>query len=452
MRAKQGLWGRIQTVTLAALVSPALAAGAAGPGQESLPAPGAPQAPAPLPTQPQGPLSLEACKQLALEHEPSLAAARASLAAAAARAQAVENLHVPRFLARDLPVRRCQAALGVSAAQAGVTRAEADVLYGVTYSYLSALYALEQSRVARGADQNLADLQQTTKELLPQRRNLRESDVTKIGAYREVVAGRQEEAQAGLERALSSLREALALGPDCPLALAGSSLPRINPPVDREQALAAALARRPEILQASLFAQVTEKEVCAQDALHSVTGRTFAQTSDIHAQPVPVGSYDENYRPGAVGPEMPTALPGSRCDRVSQARAYNARAEAAAEKARNLVALETEQAYLRWKEAAGKLPHYEKAAEDAARVAGELQKEFKLKETVNVDAALNAGLVATQLRVQVNQTRYQLLLALAALERATGGGFCAGFETPAPAALPAEVKQEETNGTREGTR
>src|SRR5436305_8067158 len=83
-------------------------------------------------------LDLAACRRIALENQPAVAAARATLEAALARSQAAENLHVPAFLARDLPVRRQQAALGVVIAEAGVARAEADTVYGVTYSYLSA--------------------------------------------------------------------------------------------------------------------------------------------------------------------------------------------------------------------------------------------------------------------------------------------------------------------------
>jgi hypothetical protein len=45
---------------------------------------------------------------------------------------------------------------------------------------------------------------------------------------------------------------------------------------------------------------------------------------------------------------------------------------------------------------------------------------------------LTTRLRASQIRLELNQARYQLLLALAALERVTAGGICPGFDA-APA-------------------
>ncbi len=87
---------------------------------------------------------LAACKALALEKQPAIAAAHASLAAAVARQQALENLCVPTFLQRDLPKRRQQASLGLTAAQAGVQQAEIDTIYAVQFAYVSYLYAKAQ--------------------------------------------------------------------------------------------------------------------------------------------------------------------------------------------------------------------------------------------------------------------------------------------------------------------
>jgi hypothetical protein len=43
---------------------------------------------------------------------------------------------------------------------------------------------------------------------------------------------------------------------------------------------------------------------------------------------------------------------------------------------------------------------------------------------------LNARILATQIRVQAIEAVYRYDLALAALERITSGGFCAGFTKP----------------------
>jgi outer membrane protein TolC len=381
------------------------------------------------------PLDLAACRRLALEKQPAVAAARASLAAAVARAEGLEHLHVPTLIARDLPIRRKQAALGVTIAEAGVARAEGDAVYGVTFCYLSALYAIEQQRVADDALKTLQELQDLAKDIVKEgsRTNVTQRDVEQIGIYLLVARGRRAEAVEGEQRARAGLREALGLATDCPVPLLASALPDVIPTVDRCQIVALALARRGELAQASNAAQVFQYEIDAQHAKWLPRSSTFASGSDIHAQAIPTGSYDEVYKPGAIGVEMPTTLNGSRCDRVEQAQAYNARAEAVVDKTRGLIVLDAESAYLRWAEASAKLIEYRKAANEAEALLKELRKSFKATPPdpkVTIDKLLNAGILSSQLRVQVNQTHYQQLLALAALERATAGGFCAGFEAP----------------------
>src|SRR4051794_13513874 len=56
-------------------------------------------------------LDLSACKSVALTKQPAIAAALASYQAALARQNSLNTVHVPNFLARDLPVRKTQASL-----------------------------------------------------------------------------------------------------------------------------------------------------------------------------------------------------------------------------------------------------------------------------------------------------------------------------------------------------
>src|SRR5579885_1433505 len=111
-------------------------------------------------------LDLVSCRQIALTNQPSVAAARASLAAAVARAQALDRLHIPTFVARDLPTRRKQAQLGITIQQGLVSQAEGDAVYGVTFSYLTALYAGEQLEVADNALLDLKKLQDLAKDIV----------------------------------------------------------------------------------------------------------------------------------------------------------------------------------------------------------------------------------------------------------------------------------------------
>jgi outer membrane protein TolC len=357
----------------------------------------------------------------------------------------VEDLRVPSFLARDLPIRRKQAALGVVSAQGAVTRAEGETVYGVTFSYLSALYAVTQRQVAANAQEDLEFLHEQVQKALKQGllRHITQLENDKVGIRLLRTRARAEEARQGEQRALSALREALGVGPECPLVLADRELFDADQAVDLPQVVAAALERRGEVIQTANAAQVTAYEVDAQCARLLPSARTFAASADIHAQPVPPGSYGENYRPGAIPPEMPAMLNGSRGDRAEQARLYAARAKAVADKTRQLVALEAEQAYFRWLEARNREKHYRSAVPLAERQFDRAKKRTQLKDLPagSIDDFLYFGQQHNEVRIEANLARYQKLLALAILERVTAGGFCPAFgvrpDTPPADSRPA---------------
>jgi hypothetical protein len=420
--------------------------------------------PPPLPAaHPITSLDLAASRKTALAKQPAIAAARASLDAAYARVQALDDLHVPHFLARDLPVRKQQAALGVIIAEAGVREAEINTVYGVTYAYLGYLYAQAQVQVVRRSLENLDKLQ---KRIDPQRdlkprpptapeknapQALSREDVDLINVYRGLARGRREEALAGAARALRLLREELGVGPDCPVCVAQADLLEVNVPVDCQKVVGLALERRPELVITTHAHQVHDFEAAAQDARRcALRAPTFASGSDIHSHPIPAATYGGNFRPGALAPEMPVTLNGPRCDRVNQAHVYGERASVVAVKTRNLIALEAELAYLRWAEATKKVAEYRKAFHDA----NDLVEKFR-QGLINVPSnarfreLLETAVLATQLNVQINEARFQLLVALAELERVTAGGFCPGLEG-APAIPDEPKKKKDNNGNSNG--
>jgi len=149
--------------------------------------------------------------------------------------------------------------------------------------------------------------------------------------------------------------------------------------------------------------------------------RTFAAGSDIHARQVPPAFDDSftTYRPGALAPEMPSVLVGKKCDRQERARLFADRAVAVADKARNLIALEAEEVFWRWAETR------KRAAEtyDSARAGLSLQG---LKVEDRAEQVQN-WVLAAQGQGNYNEALYQHLITLAALERVTAGGFCAGL-------------------------
>jgi outer membrane protein TolC len=392
--------------------------------------------PAPLPAVAPAPrvLDLQQCRDLARAQQPAIAAAHASLDAAIDKQQALDKLRFASIIQRDLPARRKQAAVGVEASQAAITQAECDTIYGVTFSYLSALYANEQLEVADAAIEDLKRLLESVDKSVKSgdaRREIGTPQVELIKAHLLVAQGRREEAVQGLQRASSALREALGVAPDCPLALAQSKLPELNTTPDKDQIIALALARRGEMAQASAAYQATCFEIEAQRSTFFFSGKTFAIGSDIHSYPIPLADHGDNYRPGAVGIEMPSLLAGTRGDRVHQAETYHNRAGAVVEKTRNLITLDAEQTYFKWLEASKKVPYFREASA-AANKAAEPYRSFNpgAGGKGTVEDVLNSGLYSTSVQLQLNQARYQALVGLAGLERATACGFCPGFESP----------------------
>jgi outer membrane protein TolC len=328
-------------------------------------------------------------------------------------------------------------------AQGGITQTEAETLHGVTFSYLAALYAAQQIKLANGPIRDrLKDLQTLVSDpailksrrdvVLPQHRNL-------VKAFLETLEGRVKEGEQEQQRALAALREAMGVGPDFALVLPERDLPcpRVQPQLNELVALA--LARRGEMIQAATFAEIVCLEIDAQAASNCRPNmRTFASGSDIHAKPIPSGDLGGvNYRPAIVGPEMPPFLTGSRDARVQQAHDYSVRAQAVAAKARNLIALEVEDLYRRWRGKEEKEKHLRTAYHEARTFAEKLKESFnkQMPSYPNIDEIINGGLAATQLYLEWKEAHYQSLQALAALERATAGGFFVDFDT-APACEP----------------
>ena len=439
MRAYGSVWRRRARLLggLAAPVLLSLSGGLRPPlaalAAEPIPFPPAPVA-APSPAAAQV-FDLSAARQAAVEHQPAVAAARASLEAAQLKADALDRMRLGAIVAHDLPVRRKQAALGVTIAAAAEEAAEWDARFAATRAYLTALYALDQQRTADDIHQRLTDLTTAAKTALDKgRKDVSQEQIDEVDAYLKVLQGRRQEAVQGYERALAALAEAVGLGPDCRIQIVGTGLPDVRTKADRDLIVQLAVSRRGEVIQTATAVDVYCLEVDAQGALFLSPARTFASGADIHSQTLPATLNDPEYRPGAVAPEMPATLTGSRQERQDQARAYHARAGAVAEKTRNLIGLEAEDAYLRWKQYDDEEPNLDKAADQLEAYANNLSGKFNYEkvEYPAVDDMLNAGLRSVQIRLDANQAKFRRLAALANLERITAGGFDAGLDAPAP--------------------
>jgi outer membrane protein TolC len=193
-----------------------------------------------------------------------------------------------------------------------------------------------------------------------------------------------------------------------------------------------AVARRGELAQANVMLSLTDKEVAAQRKHFLPTAKTFAYGGDIHSRQVPEPNYGAEYSPGAVPPEMPPFMVGWRKGRVDQAIALESRAAAVADKARNLIVLETEDHFLKLEENLNKLRSLNKSLPKMRERLNEQMTNLDQDRPVDPEVVLTAGEFVTRMRLDLNTAQYQYLLELAALERATAGGYCPGFENVFP--------------------
>jgi outer membrane protein len=380
------------------------------------------------------PLTLADCVAIGLARQPTVAAHRASLAAAETQVQALDNLRLAALISRELPIRKQQAAQGVTIAAAALDQAERETVYAVTRNYFSVIYASKQEAVVRGLLNKLKAAQEKAA-LLAKAGNpdfvVTDVDVDRLAANIDLYQLRQIEAAVGLKRAAAALREAMGVAPDTRVLLARIALPPVEEIPARDELIALALARRGEMIQAETARCVTQLEVQAQNTgCLRPTKMTFASVADVHVRPIPEGVSNTEYRPGAIGLEMPPTLVGKRADRVQRAEDLSARAAAVVDKTRNLITLEAAEAYSKWEDSVRKLRALAQTHERALRVAKSVQARFDIGKVAGEDL-IRAQTLPDQAQAAYNEALYNHALALAALERITAGGFTPGFRTSA---------------------
>ncbi len=375
------------------------------------------------------------CIRVAFDRQPALSAARHSVAAKQAAANGLHKFNVAYLFVSDISVRRQQSCKGVSAAQAELMQAEIDTAYAVTRTYYTAIYARLQYDVAADILTKLefdrADLKRALEGGAP---GLNAPMQDRLDIAINLAKAKQLEAEEGMNRALAALREAMGVGLECSsFQLADMSLadPRIIP--DRCEIVNLALARRGELMQVLLAADIFRLEVDAQGRSYfrSIV-RTFASAGDIHSQPVPPGLRNGDYRPGAIGFEMPVNLVGPRNARVEQACQYSGRADAVVAKTKELIALEAEDGFAKWREASRKVGFTKDAVAKAQKYIKQLEDDRQNGAKILPEEMTTSRLLAVQASVALNEAMFQQILALANLERITAGGFSAGFSSTQP--------------------
>ncbi len=97
------------------------------------------------------------------------------------------------------------------------------------------------------------------------------------------------------------------------------------------------------------------------------------------------------------------------------------------DKTQNLIVLEVEASYLKWKEALEKVKILSNVLAVAKTLAESVTKEFENKRATG-EQLIKARTKEDQVKAQYNEALYNHALALAALERVTAGGYRPTYE------------------------
>lgn len=369
---------------------------------------------------------------LAMGHSrhPQLAALKASMNAALMKQRGLDEVkRMAEIITPDLKYRQQQSDLGLKAAIAEYEQAKHEVTFAVVRCYYTVVYAREQSRVTRNfvddLEENLARLKKIV-EGKGGTKEISQNTVDKLAVAIGEAKKKMIFAETGTDRARAALREAMGLEPGVYVDAADEVLPEIRADLDRDTVIAHAISRRGEVQLAQIGADVTRLEACAQWARKlALTAYTYAIAGDIHARPIPPSQRDPDYKPGAIGPEMPDRLLGRNDTRSGTAAMYADRAKAAADQARSLVGLEAENAYHEWVKAVRNV----KASRESAQAGKKLIDRLREAAggTLTKEDVLLSEIAATQAQASFNEALYEQIVILANLERITSGGVRVNF-------------------------
>jgi outer membrane protein TolC len=235
-------------------------------------------------------------------------------------------------------------------------------------------------------------------------------------------------ARLGNKQALAALREVMGVEPSELFQVKDKELPlmRQDIPLTREQVIDMAVCRRPELALAAAGVDAFRLEVYAQSKLPFRRAvPTLATGADIHSRDVPQASRGKEYRPGAIAPEMPPQLVGTKFDRVSRAMAYSHRAEAVYDKARNLIILEAETSFYDLELAAERVTHTKAGFTHGDELRQYVKDQFP--DQRDKERMLQLYIAGSQAQSDYVEAVLQHLLVLANLERVTAGGVRPAF-------------------------
>jgi outer membrane protein TolC len=374
-------------------------------------------------------LNLQECIAIALERQPTIRAAKLSLQASEVGSRSLVNLSpIAKRLTPDLPIRQQQSSRGLLIGRADILKAQYETVYDVTRLYYSLVYARQQETTATEIIKQMEVYYDIANELV---RQGAQADLNKFSLNRmedaiSEVKKPRINARTAQQVALAALKEAMGVPQSYSFLPRDIELPLMSGAVTQEQVVAFACSRRPELTLAAAGVDAFRLEVQAQAAVQRRQKvPTLGSGSDLHARTVPSPVRNGEYRPGALSPEMPASLVGSREDRVARATELSSRQDVVYEKTQNLVELEAINATKNW-EAANE--RFKLATVRLERSQETL--DLSRKNAANIrkyDQLILTEALAAKSQAEYLEAAFETVKALATLQRVTTGGVEANF-------------------------
>lgn len=374
-------------------------------------------------------VTLDQCLAVAMENQPRIQAATASLRAALAARRGIYSLRGIARLAPDLRIRQTQADHGVEVAQAVLDQETEDTRYAIRRAYLTAIYAgIQADRLTKLV--KALDMAREDKGLVGIVVEEFAGVGTRLRMARAKARNNQAVAQVGRLKARFLLLEEMG-GKGAVGFLpspADSVLPKPAMRITLEEFEGLVSENRGERRLAREGREIAALELEAQRRAlpFRLINNSFASFAGNNAPPVPTPERGGEYRPGAINLEMPSNFGGPKRDRVDRAAALAERATLTENTTRNLTNLESRVTYLNYRETERRI-QADKAAIGEARL---IFNRVTRKPMSFLDGLLLGDSVS--LLVEYEELRLKRALIAVEMMRETCGALDIPFIQPSP--------------------
>jgi outer membrane protein TolC len=344
-----------------------------------------------------------------------------------------------------------RAEIGQRASELQVTRTEQLTRFHVAQAYYSILLVLDQYRVVERAERHAKNTGRLAQSLYDEGdTSITSVDTLRASTFQNLYGEQRVGLARSYERAYAALKLAMGFEQSFDFMIVDRGLGFSPVEFSSDEVIAAALARRPEIVQARLGMQAAawqRRGAQAEYAPDVVAFASFSTISDDASFPNPNDS--EEWSAG-VGASLPLFVGGRRTAQVRQAHFTQAQARDRYNQARQFVTQEAQDAYLEYREMLERSQAALEAANDAEQALSDLNRRYQSNLGADLDFSkhfedeLTTSFLTVASWTRYYQALYGHQLALARLQLVTAADEPYGT-TPSEAILRPRADSDDSD-------